>query len=58
MKTYKKVNPKQSFPKLEEAIMKFWKEEKIFEESIEIRKDSPEFNFYDGPPFSTGTPHY
>lgn len=38
--------------------MKFWKEEKIFEESIENRKDSEEFNFYDGPPFATGTPHY
>jgi isoleucyl-tRNA synthetase len=56
--TFKKVNPKQSFPKLEESIMKFWKEEKIFEQSIENRKDSEEFNFYDGPPFATGTPHY
>jgi len=55
---FKKVNPKQSFPKMEEDIMNFWKEEKIFEKSIENRKNSPEFNFYDGPPFATGTPHY
>lgn len=58
MQNYKKVNPKQSFPKLEEEILNFWKKENIFEESIEIRKDSQEFNFYDGPPFATWTPHY
>jgi len=55
---FPEVNPKQSFPELEEQIMKFWREEKIFEESIENRKDAEEFNFYDGPPFATGTPHY
>jgi isoleucyl-tRNA synthetase len=58
MKNFEKVNPKQSFPKLEEKILDFWQENKIFEESINIRKDSEEFNFYDGPPFATGTPHY
>lgn len=56
--TYNKVNPKQSFPELEEEILKFWSKENIFEESIENRKTWEEFNFYDGPPFATGTPHY
>lgn len=55
---FENVNPKQSFPKMEESLMNFWKEQKIFEKSIEIRENSPEFNFYDGPPFATGTPHY
>ena len=55
---FEKVNPKQSFPKLEEKMLKFWQDEKIFEASIENRKDAEEFNFYDGPPFATGTPHY
>lgn len=58
MTTFEKVNPKQSFPKLEEEIMKFWQENKIFEESVNTRKNSPEYNFYDGPPFATWTPHY
>ncbi|NVP17464.1 isoleucine--tRNA ligase [Candidatus Gracilibacteria bacterium] len=58
MKKYNEVNPRQSFPKLEEEILSFWKENKIFEASIENRIDAPEFNFYDGPPFATGTPHY
>jgi len=55
---YNKPNPKQSFPKLEEEIIKFWKENKIFEKSIENRANSPEFAFYDWPPFATWTPHY
>lgn len=42
----------------EEAILKFWEENNIFEKSLEKRKDSPLYSFYDGPPFATGTPHY
>jgi len=55
---FKKVDPKQSFPEMEKEILKFWAQEKIFEKSLEIRKDSQEYTFYDGPPFATGTPHY
>ena len=55
---FPKVNQKQSFPRLEEEVMKYWKENDTFKKSIETRKDSEEFNFYDGPPFATGTPHY
>jgi len=42
----------------EKEILKFWKENKIFEKTL--AKDSPqgEFVFYDGPPFATGLPHY
>jgi isoleucyl-tRNA synthetase len=55
---FKKVEPKISFPKLEEEILKFWEENKIFEKSLENRKDAPIYSFYDGPPFATGSPHY
>ena len=55
---FKKVNPRQSFPELEEKILKNWQDNEIFEKSIEIRHNSPEFVFYDGPPFATGLPHY
>jgi len=42
----------------EEKILKFWKENRIFERSISNRsKDNPA-SFYDGPPFVTGVPHY
>jgi isoleucyl-tRNA synthetase len=55
---FREVDPKQSLPKMEEEILKFWQEEKIFEKSLDIRKDAERYSFYDGPPFATGTPHY
>ena len=55
---FKKVNPKQSFPEIEKNILKFWEDNKIFEKSVEQRKDDKKFVFYDGPPFANGLPHY
>ncbi len=55
---FPKVNPKQSFPEMEEAMLAFWAENKIFEKSVDTREWAEEFNFFDGPPFATGTPHY
>jgi isoleucyl-tRNA synthetase len=55
---FKPVNPKQNFPELEGEITKFWKENKIFEKSVENRSAKNSYIFYDGPPFITGTPHY
>lgn len=55
---FKDIDPKVSFPQLEEKILKFWQENQIFQKSLENRKDSPKFTFYDGPPFANGLPHY
>jgi isoleucyl-tRNA synthetase len=55
---YNQVNPKQSFPELENSILAYWKENKTFEKSIDSRPESETYRFYDGPPFITGTPHY
>jgi isoleucyl-tRNA synthetase len=44
--------------KLEEAVGKFWEENKTFEKSISIRDKKNSYVFYDGPPFATGLPHY
>ncbi|MDI6778340.1 MAG: isoleucine--tRNA ligase [Patescibacteria group bacterium] len=52
------VDPKQSLPEMEEKILKFWEENKIFEKSLELRKDAKLYSFYDGPPFATGLPHH
>lgn len=49
---------KSQFAKNEEELIKFWEDNKIFEKSIEQRKDAPVFSFYDGPPFASGLPHY
>jgi isoleucyl-tRNA synthetase/8-oxo-dGTP pyrophosphatase MutT (NUDIX family) len=55
---FPKVNPKQSFPEMEEKIIAFWKENDTFKKSIENRPEDNPYRFYDGPPFITGTPHY
>lgn len=57
-KSFAPVNNKQSFPQLEEQVLKFWNENNIFKKSIENREKADEFVFYDGPPFATGLPHY
>jgi len=45
-----------NFPKLEKKILKFWKENKIFEKSILRRKNAPNFVFYEGPPTANAKP--
>ena len=55
---YKPVNPKVDFPKQEEEILKFWKEDDTFKKSVSQREGQPEYVFYDGPPFATGLPHF
>jgi len=52
------TNAKSDVVKKEEEVLHFWEKEKIFEKSVEQRKNSPVFNFYDGPPFASGPPHY
>ena len=42
----------------EEEVLKFWKENKIFEASLTKPAPNGEFVFYDGPPFATGLPHH
>ena len=42
----------------EEQVYKYWVHNDIFQESINANKVKPEYVFYDGPPFMTGTPHY
>lgn len=47
-----------SFPREEEKVLAFWDEIDAFHTSLKITEDKPEFSFFDGPPFATGTPHY
>jgi isoleucyl-tRNA synthetase len=55
---FKPVDPKVDFPKLEEELLSYWKENNIFEKSISSRPADKEWTFLDGPPFVTGMPHY
>ncbi|MCK5096248.1 MAG: class I tRNA ligase family protein [Candidatus Pacebacteria bacterium] len=42
----------------EEEILGFWRENNIFEKTLEKTKNGEPFIFYNGPPFATGMPHY
>ncbi len=55
---YNKVDPRNDFPRMEERILQYWKENQIFKKSIANRSPQDEFVFYDGPPFATGLPHF
>ena len=54
---YKKVDASMNFVDREKAVELFWKEEGIFEKSIEARKQGKTYTFYDGPPTANGKPH-
>jgi len=56
--SFKPVSSQVNFGKVEEELIKYWKENKIFERSIEERPKDKKWTFLDGPPFVTGTPHY
>lgn len=51
-KEYKSIN----YAAIADEILEFWKEEKIFEKSIEVREGQPAFTFFEGPPSANGTP--
>ena len=53
---FKEVPPKVSFPQMEESVLRFWQENKIFEKSLEMRRDAPRYVFYEGPPTANGLP--
>ncbi|MDQ6479666.1 isoleucine--tRNA ligase [Dyadobacter sp. LHD-138] len=45
-----------SYPQIGDDILKFWKDNRIFEASVDTREGSPSFTFYEGPPSANGTP--
>ena len=53
---FRLVSDKLKLPELEESILEYWKSHKIFEKSVEVRKDGPDFTFYEGPPTANGKP--
>ncbi|MCO5314624.1 MAG: isoleucine--tRNA ligase [Solirubrobacterales bacterium] len=56
MASFRPVDPKQSFPAMEERIGAGWKEGRIFERSLEQRRDAETWSFYEGPPTANGRP--
>ena len=53
---FKQNIEKIGYPEIEEKILKFWRDNKIFEKSISSRDESKSFTFYEGPPTANGKP--
>ncbi len=54
---YRKVSTDLNFVEREKQVEKFWADNKIFEKSMDSRKEGETYTFYDGPPTANGKPH-
>jgi isoleucyl-tRNA synthetase len=53
---FRPVGSKTNFPQLEENILGLWRSKNVFERSVEARRGSRRFVFYEGPPTANGSP--
>jgi isoleucyl-tRNA synthetase len=56
MTGFRPVDPKQSFPELEERVLARWREREVFRRSLEEREGAEVWSFYEGPPTANGRP--
>jgi isoleucyl-tRNA synthetase len=56
MPGFSPVDPKQSFPELEERVLAHWREHDVFARSLAQREDAEVWGFYEGPPTANGKP--
>ena len=54
---YEQLAGKPNISEIQDYVLNFWKENKVFEKSVE-KESKGEKVFYDGPPFPTGKPHH
>ena len=54
---YEKVSTDLNFVDREKETEKFWRENNIFQKSMDSRKEGETYTFYDGPPTANGKPH-
>ena len=50
---FPKQSPKPNFFELQQVISAYWKNNHLFEKSVENRSPDKSYRFYDGPPFIT-----
>ncbi|MCK4581392.1 MAG: isoleucine--tRNA ligase [Dehalococcoidia bacterium] len=53
---FREVSSKANLPRMEEDILRFWRERRIFEQSVTAREGQQLYAFYDGPPTTNGSP--
>jgi isoleucyl-tRNA synthetase len=56
MPGFRPVDPKQSFPELEERVLARWRERDVFDRSLSNREGAEVWSFYEGPPTANGRP--
>jgi len=54
---FRPIDSTVSFPELEQQVIRFWTERRIYEKSLQARAGAPPFVFYEGPPTANGLPH-
>jgi isoleucyl-tRNA synthetase len=57
MTKFRPVDPKQSFPALEESVLERWRQHDVFARSLAGREGAETWSFYEGPPTANGKPH-
>lgn len=55
---FREVKKEETFPQIEERTLSLWDKDNTFHKSLREGENRPVFNFFDGPPFATGLPHY
>ena len=56
MSPYRPVPPHVDLPKLDHAVIDFWREKDVFGRSLAQTEGGPEWTFYEGPPTANGMP--
>ncbi|HEU4393597.1 MAG TPA: isoleucine--tRNA ligase [Solirubrobacterales bacterium] len=56
MPGFSPVDPRQSFPELEERVLERWRQRDVFERSLANREGAEVWSFYEGPPTANGRP--
>jgi len=54
--SHRPVDPRASFPELEQRVLERWRERDVFAESLRRREGAPAWEFYEGPPTANGLP--
>jgi isoleucyl-tRNA synthetase len=53
---HRSVDPRASFPELEQLVLERWRERDVFAESVRRRGGAAPWGFYEGPPTANGPP--